>query len=146
MGDFNIEPSNTKLKQFMEDHNLFNHIKNKTCFKSSNGKCIDLNLWNKKHSFQYSKVFETGLSDHHLLIDSMLKTTYTKLSAKTVQYRCYKHFTADLFLGDLSHSLTLLSRYDYTSFSTTFHISKHTWPSSSNKNKAHQSKSKTSCF
>ena len=32
MGDFNAEPSNIKLKYFMEDHNLYNTIKHKTCF------------------------------------------------------------------------------------------------------------------
>ena len=36
--------------------------------------------------FQHS----TGLSGHHLLIYSMLKTVYTKLPAKIIQYRCYK--------------------------------------------------------
>ena len=57
MGDFNAERSNIKLKYFMEDHNLYNTIKHKTCFKSVEGKCIDLILTNKKHSLQKSNVF-----------------------------------------------------------------------------------------
>ena len=42
MGYFNAEPSHMKLKYFMEYNNLYNSIKNKTCFKPVEGKCIDL--------------------------------------------------------------------------------------------------------
>ena len=44
----NLEPDKNPMKQFIEDNNLYNLIKKPTCFKSSNGKCIDLILTNKK--------------------------------------------------------------------------------------------------
>ena len=31
MGDFNIEPNKPKMKTFMDEHDLYNLIKNKTC-------------------------------------------------------------------------------------------------------------------
>ena len=33
LGDFNIEPSDSILKTFMQSHNLFDLIRSKTCFK-----------------------------------------------------------------------------------------------------------------
>ena len=51
----------------MQFLNLFNIIKSNTCFKG-NGTCIDLILANRKCCFKHSSIFETGLSDHHLII------------------------------------------------------------------------------
>ena len=56
----------------------------KTCFKSVKGSCIDLNLTSRPSSHQFTNVFETGFSDHHLLIYTMLKSTYTKMEQKVL--------------------------------------------------------------
>ena len=80
-GDFNIEPSDSILKAFMQSHNLFNLIKSNTCFKGR-GSCIDLILTNRKFCFKNTSTFETGLSDHHHLTYSMLKTTFKKEDPK----------------------------------------------------------------
>ena len=53
--------------------NLTNLIKENSCFKGES-LCIDLILTNSKNSFQYSSSIENGLSDHHHLIFSMMKT------------------------------------------------------------------------
>ena len=37
MGDFNAEPNIPVIKPFMENHDLYNHIKTKTCRKSTSG-------------------------------------------------------------------------------------------------------------
>ena len=68
IGDFNIESVDKKFKAFCESHEFYNHIKSKTCFKSSSGTCIDLILTNKKHSFKNTSVIDTGLSDFHRMI------------------------------------------------------------------------------
>ena len=81
LGDFNMEPSDSILKTFMQSHNLFNLIKSNTCFKGR-GSCIDLILANRKFCFKNSFTFETGLSDHHHLIYSMVKTTFKKEDLK----------------------------------------------------------------
>ena len=36
--------------------------------------------------------FETGVSDHHKLIDTMLSPTFAKGKPKKIFYRCYKSF------------------------------------------------------
>ena len=44
MGDFNMEPDKSNIKTFMENHDLYNLIESKTCFKSPTGKCILTNF------------------------------------------------------------------------------------------------------
>ena len=72
LGDFNMQPTNQILKTFLEDNSFVNLIKSNTCFKSKPGSCIDLILTNKPKSFQNSEVMETGVSDRHALILSLL--------------------------------------------------------------------------
>ena len=50
MGDFDLQPNNQHLSNFMETLDLYNVIKTKTCFKSTHGSCIDLILTNKTRS------------------------------------------------------------------------------------------------
>ena len=67
--------------------------------------------------------FETGLSDSHHLIYSMLKTTYEKLPPKVIKYRQWKHFDKDSFKLELSRSLQVnnyLNDSDYKSFEKSF--------------------------
>ena len=77
LGDFNLKPTDSLIMTFLNEHDLINLIKNNTCFKGE-GSCIDLILTNRKFLFKNSTSFETGLSDHHHLIYSMLKTTFHK--------------------------------------------------------------------
>ena len=63
LGDFNMEPSDSILKTFMQSHNLFNLIKSNTCFKGR-GSSIDLILTNRKFCFKNSSTFEIGQSNH----------------------------------------------------------------------------------
>ena len=65
------------MREFVDLYNLIISIKIITCFKVT-GSCIDLLLTNQNYSFENTNVFETGLSDHHLLIYSMLKTYVQK--------------------------------------------------------------------
>ena len=81
IGGFNLEPIQVYLETFMKTHNYFNLIKNNTCFKRP-GSCIDLILTNRKHCFQGTSSFETGLNDHHQLIYSILKSTFEKEEPK----------------------------------------------------------------
>ena len=70
-----MEPNDSNMITLTRDHNLY---KGKTCFKSQHGRCIDLILTNKKHSFMKSESFETGFSDHHHLIYTILKSVQRK--------------------------------------------------------------------
>ena len=59
----------------MYSENFTNLIKNNTCFKGV-GSCIDLVLINIKYCFKNTSSYETGISDHHHLIFSIMKTTF----------------------------------------------------------------------
>ena len=118
LGDFNMEPKNPKLASFMNSFNLYNLIKSNTCFKGS-GSCIDLILTNRKYCFKHTSTFETGLSDHHYLIYSMLKTTFKKEESKQFIYRDYKNFDNTNFQMDLESKLNNCPK-KYENFEKTF--------------------------
>ena len=65
--------------------------KGPTCFKSVNGSTIDLFLTTNKYLFKKKSSFETGISDDHHLIATVLKTTYERLPPKLLTYRSYEH-------------------------------------------------------
>ena len=117
LGDFNIDPSHTQLSAFMEHYNYYNLIKSNTCFKGD-GSCIDLILTNRKYYFKNTSYFETGISDHHYLIYSMMKTTFEKEESKKVTYRNYKQFQWETFEKDLTSSLRNCNR-EYENYNKT---------------------------
>ena len=104
IGDFNLTPDNKSMREFRDLCNLTNLIKLTTCFKGT-GSCIDLLLASQKYSFENTNAFETDLNDHHLLIYSMLKTSFQKNEPKRLIYRDYTSFSKDSFLTDLSNSI-----------------------------------------
>jgi len=58
-----------RLKTFLKENSLYNHINKKTCWKTTSGSCIELIISNRKLSLiNYTGTLETRLSDHHLLI------------------------------------------------------------------------------
>ena len=76
-------------------------IKKPTCFKNPNKPtCFDLT--NKPNYFQHSNVFETGLSDFHLLNVTEFKMGFQKLPPKIVNYRDYKNFHNEKFRSNIS--------------------------------------------
>ena len=104
IGDFNLEPSTGILKTFMNSNALYNLINVDTCFKGK-GTCIDLILANRKYSFKITNTFETGLSDRHDMIYTMLKSTFEKAEPINWTYRDYKNFSFDRFKADLENAL-----------------------------------------
>ena len=67
IGDFNSQPTDSIMKDFMEANGFVNLIKSNTCFKGK-GSCIDLILTNRKYSLNHSNSIETVISDHDNLI------------------------------------------------------------------------------
>ena len=90
-GDFNATPENNHMINFMSNQCLSNLVKGPTCFKSASGSTIDLFLTTNKYLFQETNSFETGISDHHYLIATVLKTTYERFPPKLLKYRSYEH-------------------------------------------------------
>ena len=99
--DFNMQPTYQILETFLKDNSFANLIKSNTSFKLKPGSCIDLILTNKPKHFQNSGVMETGISDHHALIFSFLKTNFTKMPLNRLQYRNYEKIGLHSFLQDV---------------------------------------------
>ena len=59
--------------------------------------CMDLTLTNCPRSFQNSCAIETGLSDFHKLVVTVIKTTYKKSQPKIINYCSYKYFNNERF-------------------------------------------------
>ena len=106
LGDFNMNPVKPEMNTFLNTENLTNLIKENTGFKGA-GSYIDLILTDSKYSFQYSSSKETGLSDHHLLIFSMMKTKLALEEPKRLVYRNFKSFNGDYIVEDLSSQFDL---------------------------------------
>ena len=68
---------------------------------------IDLIVTNRPRSFCNSDSLETGLSDFHKLIVTVLKTFFKKQSSKIISYRNYKNFSNDLFRTDLINEIDI---------------------------------------
>ena len=72
-------------------------IQKPTCYKNpSQPTCIDLILTNRPSYFQHSEVFETNLSDFHLLTVTELKMNFQKQKPKIIAYRDDKKFDNDI--------------------------------------------------
>ena len=67
MGDFNLESDDPCRTSFLKCNSFTNLIKTNICFKGARS-CIDLILTNRRYHFQYTRSYETGLSDHHHMI------------------------------------------------------------------------------
>ena len=121
MGDFNLEPTNEQIKMLLPSYNLYNLVKEHTCFKGA-PKCYDLILTNKKDSFQNTLALTTGLSDFHKMTMSVLKTEFVKADPIQINYRDYKKFNACAFKQDLKWKLTSdkNSHVDYSRFQSIF--------------------------
>ena len=84
-GDFNAEPEEESISEFLNLYNLKNLIKQNTCFKNPDKPtCIALILTNYPCSFQNTDTFGTGLSDFHKLTFTVLKKRFPKQEPSVV--------------------------------------------------------------
>ena len=110
MGDINIDlyDSNdndcNKLKYFCDVFDFTNLIKDKTCFTKNHQSSIDVILTNKPKHFQHTLIFETGLSDCHMMISTSFKTKLVRLKPKIIAYRKTKNFNVDEFLNEIQNA------------------------------------------
>ena len=66
---------------------------------------MDLLFSNIKPSFMIKNVFETGISDHHKMISTIMKLHFKRESPKTKYYRDYRKFDINYFSFEVSHQL-----------------------------------------
>ena len=130
IGDLNIDlniPNHDK-QHFLQDlcdvFDLSNMVKDKTCFMSTEGSSIDVMLTNKPRSFYKTTTIETGLSDHHRMVLTFLRSHHSiKLKPINIVYRNTKNVNLDDFKSDISNlPLDELNRFQdsYTGFVTLF--------------------------
>ena len=65
---------NLHLNNLLQIFNLNTLITTPTCYQSDNPTSIDNILTNQKPLFKLSKTFKTGLSHHHKLISTIMKS------------------------------------------------------------------------
>ena len=94
-------PGYNKLASFCDVFRLSNSVRIKTCFTKSHSSSIDVILTNKPRSFLKTSVFETGLSDCHGLVITLMKAVVARLKPKIIKYRGYKTFYPKKFLQDV---------------------------------------------
>ena len=103
LGDFNATTNEKCMREFCNLNELTSLIKNPTYFKNPDKPlCIDLLLTNQTNCFQHNNVFETELSDFHLLTVTEFKMCFQKLPPKIVNYRNYKIFGNEKSRSDIS--------------------------------------------
>ena len=120
IGDFNLTINSKSLKNFMNTFDLECLIKKPTCFQSSNPTSIDLILTNKKEFLKNTDVIEVGISDHHSLIVTALKSLLLKGNGKTKLYRDYNSFNTGRFKEDLDNNLKNNSVTEYSHYQNIF--------------------------
>ena len=104
LGDFNSETLENYLNDFCNVYNLWNIVKEPTCFqKLDNPSCIQLFLTNRLRCFQNTVAVETGISDLHKMVVTVLKVFYKKQRPKIIQYRKYDNFNNNLFRKELNN-------------------------------------------
>ena len=99
MDNFNSQPTVSIMKDFLDANGFINLIRSNTCFKVKDS-CIDLILTNRKYSFKHSNSVETGISNHHQLIYTILKITFSKAEPKLVHYREHQLESFKVSLGN----------------------------------------------
>ena len=122
IGDFNMTETEEQLKDFLDLYSPKNLVHEPTCYKSQTAKCIDLVLTNRNRNVQQTTTVETGLSDFHKMVVTVLETTFPKRGPTVINYRNYKNFNEIAFRIDLRGELGKIesSNLNYTSFDATF--------------------------
>ena len=125
LGYFNLEPTDSVLLGFFDSKSLTNLTKTNTCLKGKDS-CIDLILTNMKYSLKFTSTYETGISDHHHIIYTVLKTCFQNTEPKYLNYRDFKSFSPQAFEEDLSETLIDCDdSYDKFEYIFTSKLNKH---------------------
>ena len=78
LGDLNVESQDPGLSNLYV-YNLFSLVKESLCFKNPyNPSCINLFQANRPRSFQNIFTIETGISDFHKVVITVLRVFYEK--------------------------------------------------------------------
>ena len=88
-GDFNFKEG----ESFLCDYDEKNIVKKNSCFKNiENLSGIDIIITNYVHSFQNTNLISAGLSDFHMMVLTVLKTTFQNNKSRDILYKAYSKF------------------------------------------------------
>ena len=98
LGDFNTETDEQHMKSFCDNCSLKRLIRQSTCCKNfEKPTCIDLILFRIPRSFQSICVIETGLSDFHLMILTVVRQKLKKIKPRIINHRSYNSFSNEYY-------------------------------------------------
>ena len=89
----------------MQPYDFSRLFKKTTCYQSNTPSCIDLILADRKKLSKLSKTIETGLSDHHKIVCTILKSRGFKGTPIKKLYQSYKTFDVNNFKNTLKFEL-----------------------------------------
>ena len=93
MEDLNSEVSENYLNCFCNVSSFRSLNRGPTSLKNPNNpSCINFLLTNRQRCFQQRYATETGISDFHRMVVTVMKTRYKIQKPKTIQYINYEHF------------------------------------------------------
>ena len=102
LGDFNTCINQNAMTSFCSLNDLISLIDQSTFYKyPDKPTCIDLILTNRPNFFQQNNVFETSLSDFHMIVVTELKMGFQKRKPYIVACPDYKHFDNEKFRSDI---------------------------------------------
>ena len=102
MGNFKVDVKEVTLHLFCNQYKLKSLNKDPTCYKNiDNPSCIDLFLTNSAKSFESTCTIDTGLSDFHKLVVTVLNEKHERMPPKVIQYRNYRKFDYAIFNNNL---------------------------------------------
>ena len=103
IGDFNMEPKESAMINFLHAYNMENLINKFTCYENLKNKSISINLMltNKPRFFKNSSVLVTGISDFQKMTLTVMGAYFVKQTPKVVYYWDYKKLSNDLFRNDI---------------------------------------------
>lgn len=117
MGDFNCDLSNVdnqtsflgaKLSGILDQHNLYNTIKEPTRVTPETQTLIDLSVTYNKQLIHRTGTIPLGISDHNLIYAKL--TTRTKRPKSKIVTRNYKTFSEENFHKDIQTSPFLVCK------------------------------------
>ena len=97
LGDFHTCINVNTMKSFCSLNDPTSLIDQRTCYKNPDKlTCIDLILTNRPNYFQQNNVFETGLSNFHMMVVTELKMGFQKLKPHIVAHFDNEKFGSDI--------------------------------------------------
>ena len=109
VGDLNFEIAESSTHDLCNSYNLRSLCYKSTYYKNpEKPSCIDLFLTSSPNSFQNTQTIETGLSDFHKLVVTILKMYLPNNQPKVITYRDYKNFDNSRFSKDFMSEMKKL--------------------------------------